>query len=83
MSSCEYIDSEAMKSVTQNLKLKNPIGEYPLYMLIECSGSNSSHDEEKLNCFLRDIMEGEGGHGKAIADGGTVASDTTQIMVSF
>lgn len=39
LSSCEFIDAEAMTCVTQNLDLVCPIGDYPFYMLIETSGS--------------------------------------------
>lgn len=52
-------------------------------MLIECLGSNSAHDEEKLNTFLQNIMEGGNGGQKAIADGGTVATDTSQMLVKL
>ena len=42
------------------MKLKNPLSqEYPFYILIETSGSNATHDEEKLNDFLQHIMETE------------------------
>lgn len=35
-----------MKSVTSNLKLKNPIGDFPFYILVETSGSNAEHDAQ-------------------------------------
>lgn len=42
----EFMDNEAMKSVTKNLKFKNPIGEFPFYVLVETSGSNGDHDAQ-------------------------------------
>jgi len=74
LSSCEYLDAAAMDCVTKNLKLKNPIDEYPFYMLIESSGSNGAHDEEKLNRFLEDIISEE-----IVADG-TLASGPSQMI---
>ena len=58
------------------MKLKNPLSqEYPFYILIETSGSNATHDEEKLNDFLQHIMETE-----LVCDG-TVATDYSKIKV--
>jgi len=77
LSSCEYIDALAMESVTGNLNLKLPTSQkYPFYMLIESSGSNGKHDEEKLNTFLEDIMS------KEIVADGTVASGPSHMLVS-
>ncbi|GLV38637.1 D-2-hydroxyglutaric acid dehydrogenase [Carabus blaptoides fortunei] len=56
LSSCEMADALSMDCVSGNLKVKNPLGEYPFYMLIETSGSNGNHDEEKLNQFLEEVM---------------------------
>lgn len=50
------MDAKSLDCVTGNLKVKCPLGDFPFYMLIETSGSNSAHDEEKLNAFLEDIM---------------------------
>jgi len=77
LSSLEYMDAGSMGSVIKNLKLRRPIGEFPFYMVVECSGSNGSHDQEKLTAFLEDVMETG-----TVADG-TVASDTHQMLVSF
>lgn len=35
---------------------RSPIGEYPFYLLFETSGSNLSHDEEKMNNFLESSL---------------------------
>ncbi|CAG0897942.1 unnamed protein product [Cyprideis torosa] len=73
MSSCEFLDHESMRCVTENLSLTPPIGENPFYMLIETSGSNASHDQEKLDTFLENIMM------KGDASDGTMAdSPSTQ-----
>lgn len=57
MSSCEFIDSDAMECVTSNLKLSCPLDPQNFYMVVETSGSNNNHDEEKLNMFLEHMME--------------------------
>lgn len=36
---------------------RSPLEKFPFYMLIETSGSNQGHDEEKLNNFLQNVME--------------------------
>jgi len=68
LSSCEFIDKECMKCVTENLNLSNPLGHSEFYMLIETSGSNPTHDEEKLNNFLENMLAEE------IVSDGTVAT---------
>lgn len=45
----------------------------PFYVLIETSGSNKEHDDEKLNDLLEYLMEND------IVTDGTVAQDTTQL----
>ncbi|TRY74872.1 hypothetical protein TCAL_07130 [Tigriopus californicus] len=74
LSSCEFIDAEAMKCVTGNLELTCPIDPQAFYMLIETSGSRSNHDEEKLTEFLEALMS-DG----TVVDG-TVASSEAQIQ---
>ncbi len=39
LSSCEFMDGEAIDCVTNNLDLACPIGHHPFYMMIETSGS--------------------------------------------
>nr|CAD7394669.1 unnamed protein product [Timema cristinae] len=48
LSSCEMMDAQSLDACTSNLKLRNPIRDFPFYMLIETAGSNGKHDEEKL-----------------------------------
>ena len=42
----EFLDDFCMNLVETKLGLHNPISKQPFYVLIETSGSNSSHDEE-------------------------------------
>ena len=74
LSAFELMDAQSqdlVHSVTQN---KRPLeDQYPFYCLIETSGSNSEHDNEKLEHFLEDVM------GKEIVADGVVAQDETQI----
>ncbi|KAK7079825.1 D-2-hydroxyglutarate dehydrogenase, mitochondrial [Halocaridina rubra] len=74
LSSCEFIDSSSMQCVEENLKLKPPIEPHPFYMLIETSGSNSSHDEEKLSSFLDYAL------GSGIVTDGTVATEPSRMQ---
>ena len=68
LSSCEFIDSDSMVCVTENLKLTCPLEPNNFYMLIETSGSHAEHDEEKLNMFLEYMME------EGVVMDGTVAT---------
>ena len=57
VSAIEFLDSESMRLVTTHLGLSNPIADNNFYMLIETSGSNEQHDEEKVQNFLEKIFE--------------------------
>lgn len=74
LSAFELMDGQSqgfVKKVTGN---KHPLeGEYPFYCLIETSGSNSEHDQEKLEAFLEHVM------GEEIVADGVLAQDDTQI----
>lgn len=74
LSAFELMDNnsqELVKRVTKNnFPLENA---YPFYCLIETSGSNVEHDNEKLEAFLEDVM------GKEIVSDGVVAQDETQL----
>ena len=48
--------------------------EYPFYVLIETSGSNKIHDDEKLEAFLESAMESE------IVVDGTIAQDNNELQ---
>ncbi|NXD16832.1 D2HDH protein, partial [Nothocercus nigrocapillus] len=80
LSAFEFMDDKCMELVEQHLKLSKPVTGNPFYVLIETSGSNSTHDEEKLNNFLERAMTSG-----LVADG-TVATDEKKIkaiLVSF
>merc|ERR1711997_75317 len=51
------MDGEAVDCVTTNLGLSSPIERQPFYMMIETSGSNGSHDEEKLSHLLEHLLD--------------------------
>ncbi|CAB4067166.1 D2HGDH [Lepeophtheirus salmonis] len=56
LSSFEFMDNESMNAVTQLLRLTSPIGtEDSFYVLIEVSGSNADHNDEKLDTFLNSL----------------------------
>lgn len=74
LSAFEFLDAETMNVAKHNLKLSIPIdGNYPFYVLIETSGSDSTHDEEKMNRFLEEMI-----NSGDVLDG-TVASEPTKI----
>ncbi|XP_038079242.1 D-2-hydroxyglutarate dehydrogenase, mitochondrial-like [Patiria miniata] len=76
LSAFEIMDQEALMYVTKYLELRNPLSkEYPFYILVETSGSDGNHDEEKLNRFLEHIMATE-----LVLDG-TVATDSAKIQM--
>ncbi|CAG2063435.1 unnamed protein product, partial [Timema podura] len=73
LSSCEMMDAQSLDACTSNLKLRNPIRDFPFYMLIETAGSNGKHDEEKLTHFLEQSMA------DGIVQDGTVATEPSRI----
>lgn len=73
LSAFEFLDDQCMDCVRTNLKYRNPIEDYPFYVLVELSGSNSDHDQEKLNSFLEQVIS----DGTALD--GTVSADLTQV----
>ncbi len=77
LSAFEFFDAGSKDVVKQNLKLTNPIGDFPFYVVIETSGSNSTHDEEKLSSFLNEAMN------SGLVEDGTVATEWTKIKVSL
>ncbi|XP_072940857.1 D-2-hydroxyglutarate dehydrogenase, mitochondrial [Epargyreus clarus] len=57
LSAFEMADNCAIKSTVENLKIPNPISDYPFYVLVETHGSDENHDNEKLTRFLSKEME--------------------------
>ncbi|KAI9685035.1 MAG: hypothetical protein M1822_005427 [Bathelium mastoideum] len=74
LSAFELMDGRSQRLVRQAKGRKMPLeGDYPFYCLIETSGSNSDHDNEKLENFLDHVM------GQEIVLDGVVAQDQTQV----
>ncbi|PBP27551.1 D-lactate dehydrogenase 2 [Diplocarpon rosae] len=73
LSAFELMDQQSQDLVRKVTKNKRPLeNEYPFYCLIETSGSNAEHDNEKLEKFLEHVME------KEIILDGVLAQDETQ-----
>ena len=66
-----------MYVVTANLRLHNPISEHSFYVLVEVSGSNSKHDEEKLSNFVEKLVK------DALIVNGTMATEFRKMKVSY
>lgn len=75
LSAVELMDTPTMKMMNEHCNLDSPIGEYPFYLLLETSGSNESHDQEKLNSFLESALN------KHLILNGTVASEPAKRKV--
>ena len=75
LSAFEFMDNLSMACVCSNLGLSNPIGDSNFYVLVETSGSNANHDEEKLSSFLDKAL----GNGTVLD--GTMTSDPSKIKV--
>ncbi|XP_058700489.1 D-2-hydroxyglutarate dehydrogenase, mitochondrial isoform X1 [Poecile atricapillus] len=73
LSAYEFMDEKCMELVERHLKLSRPVTGSPFYVLIETSGSNSTHDEEKLSNFLEQAMA------SGLVTDGTVATDDKKI----
>ncbi|KAJ8971404.1 hypothetical protein NQ317_005520 [Molorchus minor] len=52
LSAIEVMDSATMEFIGEKLNINSPIGDYPFYLLLETSGSNTNHDSEKIFKFL-------------------------------
>ncbi|QIX02220.1 hypothetical protein AMS68_007737 [Peltaster fructicola] len=75
LSAFELMDVQSQHIYAKAKGAKLPLeGEHPFYCLIETSGSNSEHDQEKLNAFLEHVM------GEEIVSDGVVAQDETQLQ---
>jgi FAD/FMN-containing dehydrogenase len=74
LSAFELMDCNSQRLVAEVTRRKRPLegGETKFYVLVETSGSNKEHDDEKLEKYLQALMEDE-----TIADG-VLAQDETQ-----
>ncbi|KAL9115456.1 MAG: hypothetical protein Q9227_000777 [Pyrenula ochraceoflavens] len=74
LSAFELMDGQSQGFVHRVTGNKRPLdGEHPFYCLIETSGSNAEHDNEKLEAFLEHVM------GSSVVEDGVVAQDETQV----
>ncbi|KAK9468183.1 hypothetical protein V1512DRAFT_258931 [Lipomyces arxii] len=74
LSAFEFMDRESINEVAKYSELRRPLDEqHNFYVLVETSGSNPEHDEEKLNKYLEDLMESD------IIEDGVLANDETQL----
>ena len=75
LSAFELMDGRPQQLVHQTSGNRYPLeGEYPLYCLVETSGSNAEHDMAKLEAFLENIMA------EGIVADGVLAQDETQFQ---
>jgi len=85
LSAFEFLDKESLDlSLRVHTDLKNPLdggggadseeGERPFYIVLETSGSNEAHDNEKLHSFLESAMEAD------MVTNGAVAQDGSQFQ---
>ncbi|KAL7748226.1 D-lactate ferricytochrome c oxidoreductase [Sorochytrium milnesiophthora] len=74
LSAFEFWDKNAFQLVERHMPwLRNPLSDtYPFQVLIETSGSNKAHDDEKLAAFLENMWSTE-----KVLDG-SIAQDTAQ-----
>ncbi|XP_055964370.1 D-2-hydroxyglutarate dehydrogenase, mitochondrial [Sorex fumeus] len=73
LSAFEFMDAECMRLVSRHLHLACPLQESPFYILVETSGSSTSHDTEKLTGFLEHAL------GSGLLTDGTVATEERKI----
>ena len=77
LSAFEFMDERAIQLTKKHIEHDTPFPleeEYPFYVLIETSGSNKIHDDEKLEAFLESAMESE------IVVDGTIAQDNNELQ---
>ncbi|XP_020519912.1 D-2-hydroxyglutarate dehydrogenase, mitochondrial isoform X2 [Amborella trichopoda] len=73
LSAFEFLDCESMELVLSYLDgVRNPLPPSNFYVLIETTGSNESHDKEKLESFFLHSME------RGILSDGVMAQDMNQ-----
>ncbi|WFD04707.1 (R)-2-hydroxyglutarate--pyruvate transhydrogenase [Malassezia vespertilionis] len=76
LSAFEFVDADTF-NVVMNSKVqshKNPFTEpHRMYVLVETSGSNKEHDDEKMQLLLEELLE------SGLISDGVLAQDETQI----
>ncbi|KAH0560059.1 hypothetical protein GP486_003424 [Trichoglossum hirsutum] len=75
LSAFELMDGISQELVERVAKKKPPLeGKHPFYCLIETSGSNKEHDDEKLEKYLEFVLSND------IISDGVLAQDETQVQ---
>ena len=73
LSAFEFMDAAAYRFTVEHSGAKRPLeGDHQFYVIIESSGSNKEHDEQKLSAFLESVLE------KETIEDGVLAQDETQ-----
>ncbi|CAB3989332.1 D-2-hydroxyglutarate dehydrogenase, mitochondrial [Paramuricea clavata] len=72
LSAFEMMDYDSVKA-SEFIGLQNPIGENNFYALIETSGSDAAHDEEKLTALMEWLMNED------LVQDGTIATDKQKM----
>ncbi|XP_058454630.1 D-2-hydroxyglutarate dehydrogenase, mitochondrial isoform X2 [Malaya genurostris] len=57
LTSCELIDRVSLEVTVNHLKTASPIKDFPFYMLLETTGIQKEHDDEKVQSFLDYVIE--------------------------
>lgn len=73
LSAFEMLDHACIDIVEGQLGLRNPIQKNNFYVLVETSGADMSHDEEKLTKFTEWLMN------ENLVQDGTIATDKQKI----
>ncbi|KAN0061071.1 D-lactate ferricytochrome c oxidoreductase [Thecaphora frezii] len=77
LSAFEFFDQQSFEVVQSHATagIRDPFeARHPFYVLIETSGSNKDHDDEKLQVLLEDLME------NGVISDGVLAQDETQLQ---
>ncbi|XP_071839598.1 D-2-hydroxyglutarate dehydrogenase, mitochondrial-like isoform X3 [Apostichopus japonicus] len=76
LSAFEVLDHECMKLQVTYGNHKNPLVGPPhgFYVVVETSGSNEDHDQQKMTSFLEEAME------KSLVEDGTLATDSVKFQ---
>lgn len=56
------------------LQFSSPLDDYPFYLLLETSGSNLKHDEEKINSFLEKVLD------QGIVQNGVTVNEPSKVQ---
>lgn len=58
LSAFEFWDGASLSMVREHLQVRDPLSSHtPFYVLLETSGSNKEHDDDKMSSFLEHLIE--------------------------